>query len=142
MPTIDGVPVSRHWLIPQAKRPKLFTPHPVMSAEEIRQRTQKVWDKFYSINAIWSRAKVVKSWRARATFLLVSKVYRQMYANTGLSTDSARVSRSTQWARLMAKPVQRLFAAAPMPDLQVPAPPPSRVVSSEAAPPAVSSEVA
>ena len=31
-------------------------------------------------------------------------------------------SRSTQWARLMAKPAHRLFAAEPMPDLQVPAP--------------------
>ena len=36
---IDGVPISRHWLIPQAKRPKLYTPHPLMSAEEIRKRT-------------------------------------------------------------------------------------------------------
>ena len=120
MPTVDGIPVSRHWLIPQAKRPKLLTPHPVMSAEEIRQRTQKVWDDFYSIKAVWKRSKVVKALRNRLAFLLVSKLYRQMYANTGLSTDSARVSRSTQWARLMAKPCQKLFAAKPMPDLQVP----------------------
>ena len=49
IPKIDGVSVSRHWLIPQAKRPKLFSPHPVMSAEEIRQRTQQVWDRFYSV---------------------------------------------------------------------------------------------
>ena len=122
MPTVDGVPISRHWLIPQDKRPKLLTPHPVMSAEEIRQRTQLVWDRFYSFRSIWRRSNVVKSLRARLTFLLISKVYRQMYANTGLSTDSARVSRSTTWARLMAKPVQRLFAATPMPDLEVPAP--------------------
>ena len=52
----------------------------------------------------------------------MSKLYRQMFANTGLSTDSARVSRSTRWARLMAKPAHRLFAAPPMPDLQAPAP--------------------
>ena len=133
MPKIDGVPVSRHWLIPQAKRPKLFTPHPVMSAEEIRQRTQQVWDRFYSIKSIWRRSKVVKSLRSRVTFLLISKLYRQMYANTGLSTDSARVSRSTKWARLMAKPVQRLFAAEPMPDLRVPASPPPVTVPTEAA---------
>ena len=120
MPTVDGIPVSRHWLIPQAKRPKLLTPHPVMSAEEIRRRTQEVWDNFYSVKAIWKRSAVVKALKNRLAFLLVSKLYRQMYANTGLSTDSARVSRSTQWARLMAKPCQRLFAGAPMPDLQVP----------------------
>ena len=122
MPRVDGVPLSRHWLIPQAKRPKLFAPHPVMSAEEIRQRTQQVWDRFYSVRAIWGRSRVVKSLRARVIFILISKLYRQMYANTGLSTDSARVSRSTKWARLMAKPLQRLFAADPMPDLQVPSP--------------------
>ena len=76
---------------------------------------------------------MVKSLRSRLVFLLLSKLYRQMYANTGLSTDSARVSRSTRWARLMAKPAQRLFAAEPMPDLQVPAAPPPVVVPTEAA---------
>jgi len=44
-----------------------------------------------------------------------------MYANTGLVTDSARTSRSVRWARLIAKPCVRLFAARPMPDLEVPA---------------------
>ncbi len=28
---IDGIPVTRHWLIPHDRRPKLFTPHPTMS---------------------------------------------------------------------------------------------------------------
>jgi len=117
---IDGVPISRHWLIPQAKRPKLYSPHPLMSAEEIRERTQDVWDNFYSFPSIWRRSSVVKSLKNRLAFILISKVYRQMYANTGLSTDSARVSRATRWASLMAKPVQKLFAAKPMPDLKVP----------------------
>ncbi len=55
--------------------------------------------------------------RARLAFVLISKIYRQMYADTGIATDSARVSRSAQWARWLAKPCQRLFAASPMPDL-------------------------
>jgi hypothetical protein len=42
-----------------------------------------------------------------------------MYANTGIATDSARVSRSVRWARLMAIPCRRLFAGRPMPDLQL-----------------------
>ena len=130
MPVIDGVPTSRYWLIPHARRPKLFTPHLVMSAEEIRRGTQRAWDRFYSIRAIWRRSKVVPSLRARLVFLLVSKVYRQMYANTGLSTDSARVSRATMWARLLAKPVQRLFAADPLPGLRVPAQRPASVAAS------------
>lgn len=118
---IAGVPITRHWLIPQANRPKVYTPHPVMSADEIRQRTQGVWDKFYSLPNIWERSKCVKSLKGRLAFVLISKLYRQMYANTGIATDSARLNRSTQWARMIAKPCRRLFVAKPMPDLQVPA---------------------
>ena len=36
--TVDGVPITRHWLIPEASRPKLYTPHPTLAAEEIRVR--------------------------------------------------------------------------------------------------------
>jgi hypothetical protein len=52
--------------------------------------------------------------------MLLSRLYRQMYANTGIATDSARVSRSQGKARFMAKYARKLFVAAPMPDLQVP----------------------
>jgi hypothetical protein len=52
-------------------------------------------------------------------FLLISKLYRQMYANTGIAIDSARVTRSVRWARWLAKPCRMLFAARPMPHLQV-----------------------
>ena len=76
-------------------------------------------DRFYSTKSIWKRAKVVKSLKMRLAFLLISKIYRQMYANTGIATDSARVSRSVRWARLMAIPCQKLFAGTPMPDLQL-----------------------
>jgi hypothetical protein len=91
-----------------------------MSPDEIRNRTQKVWDEFYSLPNIWKRSKVTPSLKARLAFVLISKLYRQMYANTGIATDSARVSRAEKWARLLAPPTRRLFAAPPMPDLQVP----------------------
>ena len=52
--------------------------------------------------------------------MLISKIYRQMYANTGIATDSARVNRSARWARMMAIPCRRLFAGKPMPELQMP----------------------
>ena len=117
---IDGVPITRHWLIPKGKQPKVYVPHPVMSPDEIRMRTQGVWDRFYSWRNIWARAHCVESLRSRIAFVLISKLYRQMYANTGIATDSARINRSASWARWIAKPCQRLFAAAPMPDLQVP----------------------
>ena len=117
---IAGVPITRHWLIPQESRPKVYSAHPTMSPEEIRDRTQGVWDRFYGLSMIWQRSKCVKSLKARLMFVLISKLYRQMYANTGIATDSARVARSTKWARMLAKPCQRLFSAQPMPELQVP----------------------
>ena len=118
-PRIAGIPITRHWLIPQAQRPKVYTEHPVMSADEIRRRTQAVWDEFYSLPNIWERSKVVKSLKSRLAFVLISKIYRQMYANTGIATDSARVNRSVKWARLMTRPCRRLFAGRPMPELQI-----------------------
>jgi len=120
-PRVNGVPVSRHWLIPQAQRPKVYMDHPAMSPDEIRRRTQDVWDRFYSFGSIWKRSRsAVSSLKARLAFVLISKIYRQMYANTGIATDSARVNRSAQWARLMAIPCRRLFEGRPMPDLKLP----------------------
>ena len=120
--TIDGVPLTRYWLIPSSKRPKVYSPHPVMSADEIRRRTQGVWDQFYSLSAIWQRSACVHSLQARLAFVLISRLYRQMYANTGIATDSARVARSARRARWLARVVRRLFVAAPMPELKEPAP--------------------
>ena len=119
-PQIDGIPVSRHWLIPQGLRPKVYIEHPKMSADEIRQRTQAVWDRYYAFGNIWKRSgSAVKSVKSRLAFVLISKIYRQMYANTGIATDSARVNRSARWARLMAVPCRRLFAGRPLPHLTV-----------------------
>jgi radical SAM superfamily enzyme YgiQ (UPF0313 family) len=108
---VAGIPVTRHWLIPQAQRPKVYAPHPVMTPEEIRRRTQAVWDRFYSLPRIWARSRCASTLRARLAFVLISKLYRQMYANTGIATDSARVSRANRWARLIARPCRRLFVA-------------------------------
>jgi radical SAM superfamily enzyme YgiQ (UPF0313 family) len=117
---VDGVPLTQHWLIPEHKRPRLFTPHPTMSLEEIRLGTQGAWDRFYSWRHIWARSRVVESTRARLAFVLISKLYRQMYANTGIATDSARVQRSARWARWLGYACRRLFLGKPMPDLTMP----------------------
>ena len=58
--------------------------------------------------------------RIALAFVLISKLYRQMYANTGIATDSARVSRANRWARVIAKPCRRLFVARPLPGLTIP----------------------
>jgi radical SAM superfamily enzyme YgiQ (UPF0313 family) len=114
---VGDIPITRHWLIPQAQRPKVYTPHPVMTADEIRARTQAVWDRFYSLRRIWARSRCTPTLRSRLAFVLISKLYRQMYANTGIATDSARVSRANRWARLIARPCRRLFVAQPLPTL-------------------------
>jgi radical SAM superfamily enzyme YgiQ (UPF0313 family) len=117
---IAGIPVTRHWLIPKHLRPKIYTPHPVMTPDEIRGRTQGVWDEFYRLPLVWQRAKCVKSMKSRLAFVLISKLYRQMYANTGISTDSARSSKAHRMTRMIARPLVKLFAGSPMPELRVP----------------------
>ncbi len=115
---VGDVPLTRYWLIPAHNRPKMLTPHASMSSDEIRERTQGVWDSFYSLASIWHRSRCVKTLRARLAFVLISRLYRQMYAKTGISTDSAR---KANWvARAIAKPCRMLFQAKPMPELQVP----------------------
>ncbi len=121
-PTLVGdVPITRYWLIPTAVRPKMFTPHPTMGSEEIKERTQRVWDRFYDLKSIWARSACVPSLKGRVAFIFLSKLYRQMYAGTGISTDSARRKKSRTWARWTAKQCKRLFEATPMPELQSPA---------------------
>jgi radical SAM superfamily enzyme YgiQ (UPF0313 family) len=120
VPTVDGIPLTRYWLIPQDRRPRVYTPHPRMTADELRVRTQGVWDRFYALGPVWQRSNFLRSVRARLAFVLISKLYRQMYANTGIATDSARVQRSARRARVLARMARRLFVAAPMPDLREP----------------------
>lgn len=117
---VDGVPLTRYWLIPAHKRPKMFMPHPTMGSAEMRERTQGVWDSFYSFSQVWKRSRCTPNLRARLAFVFVSKLYRQMYASTGISTDSARVTRASNWARWLAVPCRKLFQAAPMPELEMP----------------------
>lgn len=121
-PTLVGdVPITRYWLIPADVRPKMFTPHPSMSSDEIGERTQKVWDAFYNWSAIWQRSACAPRLRSRIAFVFLSKLYRQMYAGTGISTDSARRKKSRTWARWTARQCKKLFRAKPMPELQSPA---------------------
>ena len=51
VPIIDGVPLTRYWLIPPERRPRVYSPHPLMDADELRSRTQGVWDQFYAIES-------------------------------------------------------------------------------------------
>jgi hypothetical protein len=120
-PTVVGdVPITRYWLIPTEVRPKMFTPHPTMSSDEIRERTQRVWDKFYGWGYIWTRSACCPNITSRIAFMFLSKLYRQMYAGAGISTDSARRKKSKAWARFTARQCKKLFRAKPMPELPSP----------------------
>ena len=76
------------------------------------QRTQKVWDRFYTWRAIWERSACTPTLRARLGFIFLSKLYRQMYAGTGISTDSARRKKSKRWARWTAAAMQEAVPGA------------------------------
>jgi radical SAM superfamily enzyme YgiQ (UPF0313 family) len=117
---VDGTPITRYWLIPTAIRPKMFTPHPLMNSDEIGARTQGVWDRFYDFGAVWKRSSCVPNLRARVAFVLLSKLYRQMYAGTGISMDSARRKKAKTSARWMARQARKIFRAKPMPELTYP----------------------
>ena len=71
---VEGTPITRYWLIPTAIRPKMFTPHPSMSSDEIRDRTQKVWDRFYDWKSIWKRSACVP------TFARALRLHRPLQA--------------------------------------------------------------
>ena len=117
---VEGTPITKYWLIPTAIRPKMFTPHPVMSSEEIKTRTQGVWDKFYDWGPVWQRSACTPTLKARVAFVLLSKLYRQMYAGTGISTDSARRKKAKRSARWIAAQTRKIFQAKPMPELMYP----------------------
>jgi hypothetical protein len=118
VPIVDGVAADALLADPARASPaRLHTP-PVDAPEELRSRTQGVWDQFYALSLVWQRSRFLKSLRGRLAFVLFSKLYRQMYANTGISTDSARVQRAALWARWLARFARRLFASEPMPALR------------------------
>jgi radical SAM superfamily enzyme YgiQ (UPF0313 family) len=117
---VEGTPITRYWLIPSKVRPKMFTPHPTMTSDEIRERTQATWDRFYTLGAIWKRSRCTPTVRSRLAFIFISKLYRQMYAGTGISTDSARHRKAKSSARWIARQCRKLFQTDPMPELQSP----------------------
>jgi hypothetical protein len=99
---VDGIPITRHWLIPQARRPKVYTPHPPFRPTKSGSVPRRMGPVLQS-PAVWRRSRAVKSLKNRIGFVLCSKLYRQMYANTGIATDSARHAKSERMARLLAK---------------------------------------
>ena len=92
---VAGIPITRHWLIPQAQRPKVYAPHPVMTPDEIRARTQAVWDRFYSLRRVWARSRCTPTLRVaprvRADFEALSSDVREHRHR-----DRQRASESSQ----------------------------------------------
>jgi hypothetical protein len=91
-----------------------------MSSQEISNRTQGVWDNFYSLAAIWKRSEIAPTLHARIAFVFLSKLYRKMYAGTGISTDSARRRKANSGARWLSRHTRKFFTSKPMPELAMP----------------------
>ena len=119
---VDGIPLTRFWLIPAASRPKMFMPHPLMSSQEISNRTQNVWDRFYSFSSIWKRSDCTPTLRSRVAFVFLSKLYRKMYAGTGISTDSARRRENRERCRIPKRSVLAQPVVASMVSIRVATP--------------------
>lgn len=117
---IAGQPLTRYWLIPPNERPRVMCRHPSMAPEELRCRTQQTWDEFYSWRRTWRRSRLAPNIKSRIAFVLIAKLYRQMFANTGIAADSARAGRATLWARGIGRLCRRFFRGAPLPTLPLP----------------------
>jgi hypothetical protein len=98
----------------------MFMPHPLMSSQEISDRTQGVWDRFYSLANVWRRSDCTPNLRSRLAFVFLSKLYRKMYAGTGISTDSARRKKANTGARWLSRHTRKFFISKPMPELAMP----------------------
>ena len=103
-------PITQHWLIPEDKRPKLYTAASDDVARGDSRAARRARGTSSTAGAASGRGRASSNrCSARVAFVLISKLYRQMYANTGIATDSARVARSARWARWMGMVCRRLF---------------------------------
>jgi hypothetical protein len=108
---VDGISITQHWLIPEHKKPKIFSPHPTLSAERIRERTQYVWDQFYSWRHLWERSAVVKSLRSRVAFMLISKLSPE--CATPASRRTAPACNGPRAGRATSASVRKMMLASP-----------------------------
>jgi hypothetical protein len=117
---VNDVPITRYWLIPTATRPKMFTPHPSMSSSEISERTQRVWDRFYNLSAIWQRSACVPNpSRTSGLHAALQALPADVCGNGNLNRQRAE-KEAKAWARLTARQCRKLFQSAPMPGLKSP----------------------
>jgi len=76
-----------------------------MSSEEIRERTQKVWDRFYTWGAIWERSACTPTLRARLGFIF-SQSFTARCMQALASPPTAPAQKSKRWGALDRTPVQ------------------------------------
>jgi hypothetical protein len=77
-------------------------PHIVVAGNQIPAGRDEIagfdlpaWGNFYGWGPIWKRSSFIKSSRGRLAFVLISRIYPMTYADTGIATDSARVTVGT-----------------------------------------------
>ena len=77
----------------------MFTPHPSMSFARDCRTDAEGLGPFLYLESCVAKVGLRARLRSRVAFVLLSKLYRQMYAATGISADSARRKKSKTWAR-------------------------------------------
>ena len=110
-PTIDDVPLTRHWLLPTARRPRCTCPTRHLAPEQIRNYTQAVWDQLLQparhLEARPVRQDTEGKTGVRAHFeALPPDVRKHGHCDRQRTTHRAK-----RMARLIAWPCRRFFVA-------------------------------
>ena len=108
--------LTRYRLTPLTRRPRVLIPHPTMSPNEIRMRTEAAWKRFYRSSALWRRTAAFRSLRGRVLFFVICRMFQRMFFTTGIATDSARISASSATVKYLARLCCRGFVARPLDD--------------------------
>ena len=121
VPIVDGVPLTRYWLIPPERRPRVYSPHPIMTADELRSRTQDVWDRLLRIESRLAALEFLeessaRGWRSCSSPSCIARCTPIPALPPTAPASSARRCR----ARWLARFARRLFASDPMPALREP----------------------
>jgi hypothetical protein len=87
--------LENYWLADRVGHNKLPYRHPNLSGEEIMAALRDLWTDFYSFRQILARVVHLKIVRPDhfVAYLLMSRLFKAVYFDSGIATDSARTSK-------------------------------------------------
>lgn len=101
-----------YWL--ESKRGNLYQ-HPNLSEKELYAALAFLWHKFYALPAIFRRARSIKFRKLKSAllFIAISKLYKMLYYEYGISADSAKTIPSNRLIRSLGTLCLALFKRKP-----------------------------